>query len=571
MALTGLVLIVYWPVQHHDFLVWDDFEYVVENPHVRSGLSLRNVLWAFTTVHASYWHPITWLSHMLDCTLYGLNPRGHHFNNVLIHLGSTLLLFSTLKKMTGAPWRSAFAAALFSLHPLRIESVAWIAERKDVLAAFFWVLTIRAYCAYARRGGKRAYLLTMLSFSLGLAAKQPAFLTLPFALLLLDYWPLERIGFRPFGSGDEFFALRKETPFAGLLAEKLPLFLLALLSSLITYFAAGQKGAVAGLEAVPFDLRLANALVSYASYLEKTIWPSDLAFFYPYPQGGIPFPRIALSFLLMAGITFAVLVRFRQIPYLGVGWLWFLGTLVPAIGLVQVGSQAMADRFTYLPHIGLAVSSVWGLDDLTRRLKNGRTFFLAGAGLLIVACSISTSFQLVHWRSGITLFSQALRVTPGNYTAQYLLGNEHAIRGDTEKAVSHYREALRMKPDYFPAIQNLGSVLLLLGRTEEAVLEYRKAIRIRPGDKGVLSALGNALLLKGDYDEAVSLYRSALLAEPSDSKVHTNLGFAFLKAGRNEEAVRQFEEALRVNPSDPKAAHNLGVARQRLKKPGGGP
>jgi Flp pilus assembly protein TadD len=564
LSLAVLTLVVYWQVQYYEFLVWDDYGYIVENPHVRAGLSLENLRWALSGTDVSYRHPLTWLSHMVDCEIYGLHPRGHHFNGLLFHLFSTVLLFLTLHRLTGKCWRSAFVAVLFSIHPLRIESVAWVSERKDVLGAFFWILTMLMYDWYTRQERMGRYLLVLLSFALGLMAK-PMLVTLPFVLLLLDYWPLGR--FRFGHSLDAHFSpLTRKHPLGFLIIEKIPLFFLVAASSLLTLRDAAKVGAVASTEALSLGFRLGHALVSYVKYIIKMVWPSDLSFFYPFPEIPWPFWQVAGCALLLGCFSLLAVFHSKQRPYLIVGWLWFLGTLLPVIGIVQVGAQAMADRFTYLPHLGLSIALIWGVADWASRWHLHRALLPGISCFIIALYAISTHQQLRYWRDGITLFSRALDVTSRNYTAHYQLGNELMRQGRRESAIQHYSEAVKLRPDHFPSHRNLGIALAAQGRFDEAINHYMTALKVQPRHAGILSNTGDAYLRQANFTGAIAFYSQALEVNPSLWAVHTNTGFAFLNKGMAREAVVHLEEALRLNPGDRKARHYLSIARENMEE-----
>ncbi|MBN2124386.1 MAG: tetratricopeptide repeat protein [Deltaproteobacteria bacterium] len=563
LVLAALTLAAFWQVQGHDFLVWDDYEYILENPHVRTGLSLENVLWAFRTTHASYWHPLTWLSHMLDSHLFGLNPGAHHFTNVLIHTANALLLLLLLRQMTGSLWPSAFAAALFALHPLRVESVAWASERKDVLGALFWMLTLWAYIRYVRKDtGTKGYLLALLIFSLGLMAK-PMLVTIPFVLLLLDYWPLGR--FRPGASGATSPGHR--APGIGrLVMEKVPFLAPVLLSALITFHGARDKGAVAASAALSLGLRAANAIVSYGAYLQKTVWPTDLAFFYPHPLDTLPLRQFVGSLLVLVLISLVAFRYSRRRPYLAVGWLWYLGTLLPVIGLIQVGAQGMADRFTYIPQIGLFIMAAWGLADLLSRWTRGVTLLAPAGLLLLLVLASQTRSELAYWKDGVRLFQRAAEVTSGNYMAHFQLGNELIRRGRIEEADGHFLKALEIKPDHEPSHQNLAAILARQGRIEEALAHYDLAIRIDPGHARNYYDMGNVYANQGTLDRAISAYQDALRRDPDDGRTRNNLGYVLMRQERFEEAEVQFREALRINPGDGRARYNLKLLREHMKE-----
>ena len=459
LALTLSTLVVYWQVQGHAFVTLDDYQYVVENPHVRHGLTPQGIVWAFTTGYASNWHPLTWLSHMLDCTLYGLNPKGHHLNSLLLHLANTLLLFWVLRRMTAALWRSAFVAALFALHPLHVESVAWVAERKDLLSTLFWMMTVGAYARYVERPGLGRYLLTLLLFAFGLMAK-PMLVTLPFVLLLLDYWPLGRRHLAP---------LR-------LIREKLPFFALTTISSIITFSVQKSWGAV--ISTLPLKDRIANALVSYVTYIGKTMWPVNLACFYPHPLDTLPRWQVGGSLLLLVGISIFVIRAGRRCPYLPVGWFWYLGTLVPVIGLVQVGAQAMADRYTYIPLIGLFLITAWTAAEVGS--KRSRLRMSLWVGMLLPFLAVGSWLQAQSWRTSVTLFEHALAVTRNNQIAHNNLGNILARQGRFKEASYHLSAAVRLNPNHATSQNNLGSLFMQQGRLQEAIAHLSKAVQIDP-------------------------------------------------------------------------------------------
>ncbi|MBN2124387.1 MAG: tetratricopeptide repeat protein [Deltaproteobacteria bacterium] len=468
LALALFTLAAFWQVRHHDFVNYDDYEYVVQNPHVRYGITPRGLVWAFTSFHSGNWHPLTWISHMVDCELFGLNPGAHHFTGLLLHVASSLLLCRVLFRMTGALWRSVLVAVLFAVHPLHVESVAWVAERKDVLSTLFWMLTIWAYHRYVDGPRAGRYLLTLLFFTLGLMAK-PMLVTLPFVLLLLDYWPLGRAvpGARRSGS-----------PWPSLIREKAPFFALSLASCVVTLLAQIQWEAM--LLPVSFPDRAANALVSYAAYMVKTVWPQPLAVFYPHPGDGLAATQVGGSILLLACVSLLALGLLRRHPYLLVGWLWYLGTLVPVIGLVQVGAQGMADRYTYVPLIGLFVMFSWSMERLASWNPRARAGVLLVCGLITAALFLRTLFQVPYWKNGVTLFEHAIRVTRDTSLIRNNLGNALARQGRIAEAEMNYREALRIGPDVAAVHNNLGNVLLEQGRLKEAVEHYRWALEIRP-------------------------------------------------------------------------------------------
>lgn len=558
------------PVRNHAFLNIDDNFYVTDNPPVKSGMTLKGVIWAFTAMHAANWHPLTWLSHMLDCQLYGLDPSGHHLTNLVFHLASVLMLFLVLARMTGSLWRSSFVAALFALHPLRVESVAWVAERKDVLSGFFWMLTMWTYVRYIERPRLNRYLLVLLSFSLGLLSKS-MLVTLPFVLLLLDYWPLGRFQFahlkknpKPSISKQNDVGGQKSIPFS-LLWEKVPFFILSAVSSVLTIIAQHKIGTVAPLELYPIDIRIANALVSYVRYIGKMIWPHGLAVFYPHPVT-LPAWEVIGSGLLLAGISVLVIWIARRHPYHAVGWLWYLGTLVPVIGLVQVGAQAMADRYTYLPLIGLFIMIAWGVPEQLAMGRYRRVILSVSAGIVLMMLMMITRLQIKHWQNDLTLFDHSLAVTSDNYFVHNSLGIVLSRQGKTEEAIAHYNEALRITPYNANIHNNLGVALSRQGKIGEAMAHYGEALRIQPGYVEAHNNLGVALAGKGKIEEAMAHYVEALRIDPRHSNVHYNMGIALGEQGKIEEAIAHFTEAIRIKPDDMLAHHNLGIALARQGK-----
>lgn len=556
--LVAATLAVYIQVINHEFVNFDDPVYVTENRHVKGGLTLEGVIWAITTTYGSNWHPLTWLSHMLDHELFGLDPGVHHLTNLLFHLANTLLLFFVFRRMTADVWRSGFVAALFALHPLHVESVAWIAERKDVLSTFFWLLTMRCYIEYSDHPLKRRYLLVLLCFSLGLMAK-PMLVSLPFVLLLLDYWPLGRIRFEyPDGSNAKS---KPKTIALGLVAEKLPLFVLAEFSSVATFLAQKKGGAVASLELISLKTRIFNALIAYVNYMLKMLWPLKLAVFYPYSET-LPWWEIAGAVLLLVFISWLSIKFIKQRPYFTVGWLWYLGTLVPVIGLVQVGSQALADRYTYIPLIGLFIIIAWGIPELVTR-RTARKIWLAGlATLTILALMVATWQQVRYWKNSIALFEHTLKVTEKNHLAHNALG----ISLDSsrlEEAVEHYLAALRIEPDYIEAHNNLGIALEIQGRPDEAIGHFQEALRAKPDDLKLHFNLGNIFLKKGQMDQAVQHYTKALFIKTDFAGSYNNLGNILLKQGRIDIAIEYYLDALRINPDSAGTHNNLGVALLR--------
>ena len=553
MLIAVITFTVYLQTGDHQFINFDDPSYVTENIHVSSGITGRNIIWALTSVDAFNWHPITWLSHMADVQFYGLNPRGHHLTNVMIHSVSSLLLLFLLFRCTGSLWQSAFVAALFALHPLHVESVAWVAERKDVLSAFFWFLTLLFYAEYVMKQKHSMYILTLISFMLGLMAK-PMLVTLPMVMLLMDYWPLDR-----YRHGDREHGLRQLSGrVRPLIKEKIPFFACSLLSGIITIYAQHKGGATSSLEALPFSFRIENALVAYVKYIIKTFWPNDLAVLYPITPL-LPLWQVIGSFLVLLLISaVAIRARYRH-PSFAMGWFWFLVTLLPVIGLIQVGGQSMADRYTYLPVIGLFIMVAWGVPELTKGLQFRKSILVLLAGAVIMASAALTWQQLGYWRDSISLYQHALHVTSGNYVIHYNLGVDLAGKGELDEAIQNYQAAIRIKPNYKEAHNNLGFVLAKKGELDAAIKEYREALLISPNDIKALCNLGDVFVQKGDLDTAIQEYQIALQTDTQNAEVHIKLGNALAQRVDLDAAIQEYLAAIRINPDSFESHNNLGV------------
>jgi tetratricopeptide (TPR) repeat protein len=555
ILLAGIVWIAFGQTLRHEFVNYDDGPYVYANPKIINGLTLSNVAWAFTHVHAANWHPLTTISHMLDCQFYGLQSWGHHLTNILLHIAAVILLFLALWRLTGNLWASAFVAALFAIHPLRVESVAWVAERKDVISGVFFMLTLLAYARYARsdRFALGRYMTVLVLFALGLMCK-PTLVTLPFVLLLLDYWPLRRTE-KSDARGHRRMA------WSPLIAEKIPLFVLSAASCVATILA--QKQALTPVRVVTFQERFANAVVASIEYLGQFVYPANLAVLYPYPKGG---PNVAevIFALLFLPIVCVILFRCRKIyPFALVGWLWFLGMLVPMIGIVQVGSQPMADRYTYLPQIGLYILTTWGAIELFKSWRHKREV-LAVAALLIVGALITRSyFQSAYWRDSETLWRHTVDVTHDNYIAQNNLAGALLERGRLNEAIVHYREALEIKPDVAEVQSNLGNALVQQGEVEEAIVHLQKALQIDPTYAEAYNYMGNAAIKKGQAAEAIGYYQKAIEFNTSYAEAQNNLGVAFLRNGQVDEAIAHYKEAVEIRPGSAEMQFNLGNALAR--------
>jgi len=503
---------VYWQTTGHDFILLDDPLYVTDNPQVRAGLTFDSICWAFTADNQTgNWHPLTWLSHLVDYQLFGPRPGWHHLVNVLFHLANTILLFLLLREMTGARWCSAFTAALFALHPLHVESVAWISERKDVLYTLFWLLAMRAYTRYARQPRPESYLHLLILFAVGLMAK-PMMVTLPCVLLLLDYWPLGRLELPREKAGFTGW-VRVVGPRAWrLIREKIPLFVLAAGSSLVTVIVQRQGGAAAPLDLIPMKLRLANALTAYVNYVGQMLWPRELTVFYPLVAGReAPFtPQVWIAGAVLLLLTALFLVRGRRSPHGLVGWLWFIGTLVPVIGLVHVGSQSMADRYTYVPLIGLFIGITWGASRLTAGLRHRRILLVAAAMIVLPVLTVCSWIQVGYWKDTISLFSRTLEVTERNSMAHLMLGVEHLNRGNLDEAELQFLELARLKPSLSLARHNLGAVYANRGDLDQAADCFRQALEMEPGSVDGHFELGTVLARQQKYAEAIDHFESAL-------------------------------------------------------------
>ncbi|MGD8254333.1 MAG: tetratricopeptide repeat protein [Syntrophobacterales bacterium] len=568
LLLLAITLAVYGQVVKHDFVSLDDDIYLTENYYVLAGLTTAGIVWAFSFTDSPYWHPLTWLSHMLDCQLYGLSPSMHHLTNVVLHLANTLLLFLVFYRMTGALWRSCFVAALFALHPLNVESVAWVSERKNLLSTFFWLLTMVFYVRYSKKPCLARYVLVVSIFALGLMAK-PMLVTLPFVLLLLDYWPLGRFPFQQVDSDTRTEAAPATIPVfqktisVNLVLEKVPLLILSVLSSFLTSLSVQRSGIVISTTLVPMKLRIANAIVSYARYIGKLIWPQDLAVFYPYPST-VPLWQSVGAGLLLAGISFLVIRAWRKLPYLCIGWLWYLGTLIPAIGLVQAGQwPAMADRFTYVPAIGLFVMLAWLIPHVLTKWRYRKTGLVLAAGALLAVLLLLTRAQLNRWSNTITLFEHTLKVTENNYLAHNNLGNALARQGKLKQAKDNYVKALRINPTFPRAHNNLANVLARQGKSQEAIAHYTKALEIKPNFPKAHNNLGNVLARQGKNQEAIVHYTKALQIKPDFAGAHNNLGNILQGQGKIDEAVFHFSRALELKPDFAEAHFNLGNALAR--------
>jgi Flp pilus assembly protein TadD len=537
--LATIVWAVFGQTLHHEFVSFDDGPYVYDNPIVQKGLTWEGFRWALTYSEIGHWHPLTWLSHMLDCQLFGVNAGEHHLTNVLFHTATVILLFLVLRQMTGALWRSAFVAAVFAIHPLRVESVAWVAERKDVLSGMFFMLTLGAYVSYVRhpRSAVR-YSAVLLFFALGLLSKN-MLVTLPFVLLLLDYWPLKRVSdFSP------RVLLR-------LVAEKIPLFMLTVASCVATALVSEK---VAADNRLSFALRLENAVTSYVTYLWQMIDPTGLACLYPNPANDLPLWQVAGALVLLVALSVAAFAFRKTQPSFFVGWLWYLGMMIPVIGIVQISYYSHADRYTYLPQIGIYLLLTWSAMDL---LRNHRAVLAGVATIILAALIFCARTQTAYWQNSESLWAHALACTSDNYIAHNSLGNVLFQKGRVDEAIVQFQQVLKIKPDYIDAHLNLGNALLQKGSMDEAIVQYEQVLQIKPDDALAHSNLGAALYQKGNLDGAIAQYRQALQSDSNSTLARINLANALLQKGTLAEAVTQIQKLSQINPDTLEVQNDL--------------
>lgn len=564
LFLMVVTFFVYSQILDYGFLNFDDNKYVTENVHVTNGLNGEGVVWAFTEPYASNWHPVTWLSHMLDFEVYGFDPFGHHLTNLIFHVANTLLLFWVLMKMTGALWRSAFVAVIFAVHPLNVESVAWIAERKNVLSAFFFFLTLWAYFDYVDK--KRSFLFVILFLALGLMSK-PMLVTVPFLMILLDYWPLRRLGFGEALVDSEKPVAKKES-LGRLIIEKWSLFVLVTGSCVITYIAQKGGDAVRATEFRSFYSSIANGLVSYIEYIEKMVWPRGLSVFYPHAGDSVSGLKTFVCGLVLLVFTTWVVRGAKRFPYLAVGWFWYLGTLVPVIGIVQVGEQAMADRYTYVPLVGIFICIAWGIPELLKNVNQKLVPVLAG--IFIPILMLLAWGQVKHWESSVTLFEHAIDVneneTPSFVIAYNNLGHALLSEKRYEEAVKIFKRAVEVNPNYSKAQNNLGNALSELKRYDQAIAHYQLAIKIEPEYAEAFNNLANALRSSGQIKESVEYYSEAIRIDSEYDEAYFNLGITLSQLGELDNAIIQYQKALEINSRFTRAHNNLASLLAQQKK-----
>ena len=560
LALVLFSLALYSPALSYDFTGYDDDDYVTDNPHVQRGLSGSMLTWAFTTGHAANWHPITWVSHALDWQLAGAKPGMHHATNILFHAINAALLFLLLQRCTQATGPSFAVAALFAVHSFNVESVAWIAERKNVLSMFFGLCSLIAYAEYARRPRRSLYFASALFLALGLMSK-PMLVTWPFVMLLLDYWPLGRIAPPILPPGPFLKAVKKRA------VEKAPFFLLAAVSSVITYLVQARGGAMGATEAIPPLYRIGNALVSYADYALMTVWPFGLAAMYPHPFEALPLWKALLAAMALTAVTAGVLAYAGKARYLATGWFLFLGTLVPVIGIVQVGSQAMADRYAYVPLVGLFIAAVWGVVEICARAKAPAKIPAALGCIVVVLLSMRTWDQLPHWRDGISLWQHAVSVTDGNYIAHNNLGSALVRAKQPDRALAEFQESLRIRPNHPGALVNVGLLLLDRGRPADAAKVFEKAVAVDPGHAAANLNLAVAYFQMHDVNKALQQAMLAQQLRPEDPKVYNLLGVLSDVSGKSDEAVNYFRKALVISPNYTNAQSNLDRVLGKRRPP----
>jgi tetratricopeptide (TPR) repeat protein len=595
LALVIVTIAAFWQLKDSGFVNFDDQLYVYENTYIQSGINTDSIKLAFSSdlaKHSGHWHPLTWLSLMLDHSLFGLNPTGYHLVNLLFHVLNTVFLFLVLRRMTGALWPSAFVAALFAIHPLHVESVAWVVERKDVLSTFFWMLTMGAYSYYVEQKTVQRYAFVLLFFILGLMSK-PMLVTLPFVLLLLDFWPLQRFsearptsripvaGIKPEDSGKKKKSGKKAAEKAAaavkpaqvtkpavsefkwsllspLLLEKVPLFALAILSSIVTYLAAHSAGAVHS-NAIPLFVRIGNAFISYGAYIVKMMVPVNLAVLYPYPESVILW-QVFGALLLMMAVTVTVIWRMKQSLYLATGWFWYLGTLVPVIGIVQAGPQAMADRYTYVSLIGLFIMIAWGIAEVSQKWKYRKEALRAASAVCILCFSILTWKQVGYWNDSLSLFNHALNVTANNYRVYNMRGTTYADLGNYQQAIEDYSRAIRIEPGYSEAYYNRGKDYAHLGNYQQAIEDYSTAVKLKPGYAMAYNNRGNAYFDLGNHREAIADYGRAIEIKPDYPDAYFNRGNTYVHLGNYQEAIKDYSRAIEIKSDHAGAYKNRGIA-----------
>jgi len=554
------IFLIYFQMHNYNFISLDDPLYVVNNKQVQRGLSLESISWAFSLSkqgEITNWHPLTWISHMLDYQLFGLNAGMHHMSNVFLHAISAMLLFLALRWMTGSLWKSAFVASLFAFHPINVDSVAWIAERKNLLSTVFWMLTMIFYFFYTKKPHISVYLLIIAAFSLGSLAK-PMLMTLPFVLLLLDYWPLGRITIPQWNEDKaewyQFYYVAYK-----LVLEKIPLMVLSFVFFYVTMLSLKMSHTIKASDLTPMDLKIKNAIVSYLIYMGKMVWPKDLSIFYPFPDA-IPMWEVMGSIIVLLMITVIAQIKYRKYPYFIVGWLWFIGTLVPVLGIIQAGLwPAIGERWAYVPYIGLFIIVAWGVPDLLTRVNRKKDIIVAAAAVVLVIFAVRTWFQIGYWKDDFSLFSHCVTLNPDNYVAHVNLAAAYAKQGESEDAIHHFQEALRIHANDVVALDGLGRLYNKLGQQDKAIHYYSDEVRYNPGDTNANFELGTVYAAQGDLERAIKQFSYVITIDPAYAEAYYNLGVISAKRGDMNKALEYFTSALNLNPNDAVSHCSLGV------------
>lgn len=564
LILILLILAVYWPVQNYGFLNFDDDVYITKNSYVQSGITLDGLYWAFSTKYFGLWNPLIWISFMIEYHLFGFNAGGYHWTNVIFHIFNTILLFFLFRNLTGAVWRSAFVAALFAIHPINVESVAWIAERKNVLSTFFWMLTMLFYVRYVREPNWKRYLPIFICFALGLMSK-PMLVTLPFVLLLIDYWPLNRAALYTQEETNIAAALKSgREKLSFLVLEKIPLFILSAISIYITLYSSIHTPSSERIIYISSMQRITNVFFSYVMYLKKLFWPGDLSIWYLYLN--VPIWQVILSIVILIIITVLVCGSFKKYPYLPVGWFWYLGTLVPVIGIIQIASLTMADRYAYVPLIGIFVMIAWGAEQISSKAVYLKKIFIFAAVLIIVLLTVAALNQVKLWTNTVTLFENALKKDPNNYMAYHMMGKEAARKGENEKALSYYDTAVKIRPRFYPAYFFKAHALIRMGKRDEAYDNFVKAIQAKKSFAEAYHALGILCFEDNNLDKAIEYFTKAIARKPDYIDAYNSLGAALAKKGRIPDAIVQFQKALNIDPHYKNAQRNMRIATEMIKK-----
>ncbi|MGB5218291.1 MAG: tetratricopeptide repeat protein [Smithella sp.] len=558
MTLIILILGVYWRVQNYDFIYFDDDIYVTQNSHVQSGFTADGLRWAFSTNYFGLWNPLTWLSLMFDYHLFGFNAGGYHWTNVILHLINSILLFLLFRNLTGAIWRSAFVAVLFAIHPINVESIVWISERKNVLSTFFWMMTMLFYARYVKEPEWKRYLPVIICFALGLMSK-PMLVTLPFVLLLMDYWPLERAVISPQNNMERNTTRKEKISF--LILEKIPLFILSALTVFINIYTPGHDTETQFLRTTGFIERINNAIFSYIMYIKKLFWPTDLSIFYLYLN--IPAWQIFLCAVLLILITIWVCRYFRQYPYLPVGWFWYLGTLVPVIGIMTIGDHTMADRYAYVPFIGLFVMTAWGMENISAKFTVLKKPLIFISVVFILLLAWAAHNQIKIWATTQILFEDVLKKNPDNYFAYQIVGQEMAKKGEHNGALYYYDMALKINSQFWSAHNNKGLILKTMGRREEALENFQRAIQVNKFSADAYYNIGLFYLEDRKLDKTIEYSLKTMQLQPDYQEAYNILGIALVEQGKINEGILQFEKVLRINPYNKNAHRNLKLAMER--------